>query len=66
MPEVTFQGGQKIETLANVNAILVSEGVTALFIKEDRVKLPNNKRNNLFARAIYQKQKKYELLNLNI
>ena len=58
MPEVTLPGGQKIKNLTDVNAVSVSEGDTALFRKEDRVNLTDNKRNDLFAKAIYQKQKK--------
>ena len=58
--------GKKIKTLADANTVSVSEGGTALFRKEDRLKLTDDKHNDLFARAIYQKQKKYELLNLTI
>ena len=48
------------------DAVSVSESGTALFKKQDRANLSDDKRNDLFARAIYQKQKKYDLLNLTI
>ena len=64
MIEVTLPGGQKIKVLED--AVTVSESGTALFKKEDRAKLSDDKRNDLFSRAIYQKQKKYDLLNLAI
>ena len=66
MTEVTLPGGQKITVLDQADAVTVSEGGTALFKKEDRSKLTDDKRNDLFYWAIYQKQKKYELLNLAI
>ena len=64
MSEVTLPGGQKITVLDQADAVTVSEGGTDFFKKEDRSKLTDDKRNDLFSRAIYQKQKKYELLNL--